>query len=291
MTRIGGVGVPGVGSADFTSEKEVYWGGDDAKGRAIWFGANISNLTRDAGNSPTTVLRPGLVLGMTSVANNYVDWNPENAALQSASVNPDGKDFAGILTRDIMMTDFSGNSADRVLGICVRGPVKASALLIQGSPMVGHKYEYLLRRQLYNSGYILDDDPQGYKGGGGNRFLQNTAATFSLTAAMNGATLIQAGVAGTVTLPPIQAGLEYDLINTIDSTFVVASAEGDNIILVNDLSADSITFSTTSMKIGARIKFRCILVGATTLKWLPEIVPTPFTGTATSGTPSYTTAT
>jgi subtilisin family serine protease len=152
----------------------------------------------------------------------------------------------------------------------------ASQLLIQGSALVGHADEFLARRQLWNAGCVLDDDMFGYLAGGGSRVALVTGTADTLTAAENGTTLFYNNAAAVaVTLPAIQPGLEYEIVRTADEELVVSSGEGDNIIMGNDLSADSVTFTTAGEQIGARVKVRSVYVG-TTLKWLIEIVTVPF---------------
>ena len=63
MTRLGGFGAPGVGALLETTERELLWGGDTGKLVAIYKNGIVDGSTRDSGNSPTTVLRPGLLLG------------------------------------------------------------------------------------------------------------------------------------------------------------------------------------------------------------------------------------
>ena len=70
-----------------------------------------------------------------------------------------------------------------------------------------------------------------------------------------------------------------------DEEFIVTSAAGDDIIVVNDLSADSFTFTTATEHIGARVRVRSVYMG-TTLKWTAEVVGTPF-GTAVGSVQTF----
>lgn len=76
-----------------------------------------------------------------------------------------------------------------------------------------------------------------------------------------------AGAAVTFTLPAVKSGYCYGFLNAADQNMTVASAEGDNIVTVNDLSADSVAFSTSSEKIGAFVKLYTNSAGT---KWLVE---------------------
>lgn len=81
-------------------------------------------------------------------------------------------------------------------------------------------------------------------------------ASYTVLAKDNGTLFTTTGASGTVTftLPAIAPGLAFGFLNVVDQTMGVASAEGDNIVAINDASADSLTFSTSSQKIGAYLK-------------------------------------
>jgi hypothetical protein len=270
MSSLGGFGKPGQGAAVFTNDREIVAVGYD--NLCLFKSAVISSAARDAGNTPTTVLRPGLLLGKVTSSGEFEEWD--------ADASDGTQNIAGINRTDITVLDNYGTAVDRVPpSIYQRGVFMASQLLIQGSALVGHADEFLARRQLWNAGCVLDDDMFGYLAGGGSRVALVTGTADTLTAAENGTTLFYNNAAGvTVTLPAIQPGLEYDLVRVGDEEFVVTSSEGDNVIAGNDLSADSVTFTTASEHLGARVKVRSVYVG-TTLKWLVELPNTPF-GTA-----------
>ena len=268
MSSLGGFGVPGNDAIVETEEREILWGGDDAKGLVLRKNAVYSGASRDAGNSPTTVLRAGLLFGIVTATGELEEWD--------ADASDGTQDIAGVSNHELRAQDFDANNADRVAPLVVRAPVRASRLLIQGAAFVGHADEYLARRQMVAAGFVFDDDPFGYKAGEGRRVELVTGTTDTLSADQNGMALFYNNAASvTVTLPAIKPGLEYDLHRVADEEFVVASGEGDNIIIGNDLSADSITFTTAGEQIGAHVRIRSVYVG-TTLKWLPELPVKPF---------------
>jgi hypothetical protein len=267
MSSLGGFGKPGQGAAVFTNDREIVAVGYD--NLCLFKSAVISSAARDAGSTPTTVLRPGLLLGKVTSSGEFEEWD--------ADASDGTQNIAGINRTDITVLDQYGTAVDRVPpSVYQRGVFMASQLLIQGSALVGHADEFLARRQLWNAGCVLDDDMFGYLAGGGSRVALVTGTADTLTAAENGTTLFYNNVAAVaVTLPAIQPGLEYEIVRTADEELVVSSGEGDNIIMGNDLSADSVTFTTAGEQIGARVKVRSVYVG-TTLKWLIEIVTVPF---------------
>ena len=268
MSAFGGFATPGFGAASYTAEREIVWGGDDRQPGILRRNSIISGAARDAGNTPTTLLRKGLLLGKVSASGELEEWD--------ADASDGTQDFAAVLNQELKATDFDANNTDRAFATLLRAPLIASQLLIQGSAFVGHIDEFLARRQLDAVGIVLDDDPYGYLAGKGKRVSSEAGTSDSLTASQNGMTLFYSNAAAVaVTLPTIQPGLEYDLIRTADEEFVVASAEGDNIVIGNDLSADSVTFTTAGEQIGAHVRVRSVYVG-TTLKWLIELPVKPF---------------
>jgi hypothetical protein len=274
MTALGGFAKPGQGAGVFTTEREIVAQGFE-QNRALFKSAIISGATRDAGNSPTTVLRPGLLLGRLDSGSEYEEWDADAA---------DGtQNIGAILWKELRAQDFDATNTDRAFTVLVGGtPMIAANLLIQGAAFIGHADEFLARRQLRNAGFWLDDDPFGYLAGMGGRVSHETATTDTLTASQNGMTLFYNNAASvTVTLPAIKPGLEFELVRVGDEEMVVVSAEGDNVIVGNDLSADGMTVTTASEHLGARFRVRSVYV-STTLKWLIEGPISPFgTGVAT----------
>lgn len=282
MSSLGGFGVPGHGAVVETSDREILWGGDSAKGLVLRKSAIISGAARDAGNSPTTVLRRGLLLGKVDATGEMEEWD--------ADASDGTQNIAGILNAELRAQDFDANNADRAYGMLIRAPLLASQLLIQGTALTSHVDEFLARRQLVAAGCILDDDPFGYLAGQGGRVARVTGTTDTLTEDENGTTLFYSNAASvTVTLPTIKPGLEYTLIREGDEEFIVTSGEGDNVIVINDLLADSITFTTAGEHKGVTVRLRSVYMG-TTLVWLIEQVNVPF-GTGLTGGPTYSIAT
>ena len=277
MTQ-GGWGKPGVGTAREVTESEILWGSDQARNAALWQSGVISGTTRDDANSTTTILRPGLLLGKLDSTGEYEEWD--------ADVATGTQNIQGILDTEMRAQDFDAANSDRVFRILrARAPVKVRKLLIQGSAFVGHVDEYLARQQLHSAGFVLDDDPFGYKSGMVDRYEVVSGTTDTLSADQNGMTLFYSNAASvTVTLPAAKPGLRYELCRTGDEEFIFVSPTADDVIVGNDLSADGITVTTAGEHLGVRWRLRSVYV-STTVKWLVEGPLTPFgTGTAT---PAY----
>ena len=84
-------------------------------------GVTIANTARDSGNTPTTTLRKGLVLGKVTATGKYKEYN------DTAS---DGTQTAvGILREEVKVVDSDGNAMDAA-GVIVRhGIVDESDLI------------------------------------------------------------------------------------------------------------------------------------------------------------------
>lgn len=275
---MGGWGIAGVGAERTVSESEILWGADQARNAALWKSAIISGASRDAGNTPTTVLRPGLLMAKVTSTGEYEEWD--------ADASDGTQDILGILDSELRAQDYDATNQDRMFRMLVaRAPIKASQLLIQGSALVGHVDEYLARRQLVAAGFVFDDDPMGYKAGRGARVATVTGTTDALTADENGTTLFYSNAASvTVTLPAAKPGLEYELVRAADEEFIVVSPTADDVIVGNDLTADGVTVTTAGEQIGVRWRVRSVYFG-TAIRWLIEGPLCPFgVGTAT---PTY----
>ena len=261
-------GMPGVAAIRETVETALLWGGDHSQMAVIEQHATYDGTIRDAGATPTTDIRAGLLVGKETASGQLTEWD--------ADASDGSQNLFGVVPLEFRAIDEDASDIDRFLPVLLRAPLKASGLLIQGTTLTGHVDEFLARRALHAQGCILDDDPQGFLAGNSSRIATVTGTTDTLTESENGSTITYSNAASTtVTLPAIHPGLEYTLIRTGDEEFVVASAEGDNIIAGNDLSADSITFTTAAEHLGAGVHVRGIYSG-TTLKWLVTVLPVPF---------------
>lgn len=274
-------GLPGIGSLRQTAEKVVWWGRQE---RLLDIAERMVDSTAvDAGNTPTTELRAGLLLGIKTSDNNLYQWDGD--ATDGTEV------IAGVLLRDISMLDADGVVEDKYAHVLLAGPLKARDLLIQGTLFTSHADEHLARRQLTAGGrFLLDDE---YTSGAG--FLgaplktKTVAGDTTVTAADNGTLFIATTADADFTLPTLEAGLVFEFLRASDHEMAVISAEGDNIIVGNDLSADSVTFTTAGQQIGAMVRVRSVYVG-TTLKWLMDLPSPPF-GTGLTGGFAYAIAT
>jgi len=244
MTRLGGWAQPGMGVLDVTTEYEILWGGDRAKGLVLEQSAIYSGAMRDAGNTPTTVIRAGLLVGKITASSKLKEW--------STAATDGSQNLAGVVPYELRAQDFDAVDADRVASIVVRAPLKAASLLIAGTVLTSHADEFLARRQLHGAGAILDDDPFGYKAGAGARVVAKTA-NYTITDADNGTLFTNSGAAGAVnfTLPVTpKRGLRYDFFVVANQNVTLTAGTVDTLVVYNDAAADSVALSTAGNLIG-----------------------------------------
>lgn len=222
---------PGMTTARETYESQFQWG---SQYQAVFSNALIDANTVDSGNSPTYELRPGLLLGQIISTGKYKNYSP------SAT---DGSEVASaILLEGIRMQDFEGTARDRFYAVLVGGPVRASKIL---------NLDLQARAQMDK--FFFDDifHMQGNHYFPWKRF-QSKTADYTVVANDNFSLFDNVGAGGAVnfTLPSIANGYLFGFRGQADQTITVTSAEGNNMVAFNDVSASSVAFSTSGEKIG-----------------------------------------
>lgn len=215
----------------------------------------IDSTATDSGNSGnTSVLRPGLLMARLDASGNWVPY--------SYGANDGSQVAAGVLVQEVNMLDYTtGSAAARLANVIViKGKLKVNALL---------NLDQQARNQLAHRGFDFDDGKFQHPNCI-DRLVAKTA-DYTITAADHGTTFTNYGAAGAVnfTLPTIATGLKFDFLVLANQNVTVTSAAGDDIVIINDLQADSVAFSTSSQIIGARLSVECItLPGTTTKRWV-----------------------
>ena len=263
MSIIGtGPSVPGASFAALTAFLNEFWWGGAPNPYYVSSGQLVSTAV-DAGNTPTTTLRAGLVLGRVTSSGKYKEWNPDGT---------DGSEVAaGILVNSVSMLNIGGTAADKYVGwILTRGHVRSSKILVPGGSTVGisSTSEYMLRRQLrYNFNL---DDAHLYPVLNAGDTTRAAAADLAVTYQMNGMKFIATTGAVNFTLPAIPyRGLVYEFFNNIDANMTITSTTADTITTDGDLTADSVVFSTTSHKIGGHARVEGLVgVAGATGRWM-----------------------
>ena len=146
---IGQFNQPGMSAVQESKTFELLWGGDASKIMLLQLPAQIDGTARDAGNTITHVLRPGLILGQVTATGKFKQYD---------AAASDGTETAkAVLGHELVMVDpITQANVDRLVPIIAVGPLKVSELLIKGAAFVGHTNEAAVRTAF--SGRIWFDD-------------------------------------------------------------------------------------------------------------------------------------
>jgi hypothetical protein len=237
---------PGMQAAIETFEQAVAWGPYPR----YYTGAYIGSTCADPTNSPTWELRVGLVMGLQSTGT-WVNYSPTAT---------DGSEIArGILPLALRMQDvITGINTTKFYAIMVSGGVK-------GLNLIG--LDNMARCQMAKQ-FIFDDNLAGLPAFPWQRF-QNKVANYQLVASDNESLFTTLGATGEVdfTLPPIANGYYFGFAVQAAQTMKVISNEGGNIIALNNLTANSLAFSTGGQQIGGMVYVYSNPAGT---KWIVE---------------------
>jgi hypothetical protein len=235
----------GVRAEAGTVENEFAWGRRELE---IVSSALVSGATVDAGSTPTTVLRPGLILGLITATNKWTHYSPTAT---------DGSQVArGILAGPQLRTlDINGAQQDKHVPVIVGGPVQAAKLF---------GLDTQARACMYNR-FIFDDDVIG-NSYGWNNTVAKTAA-YQVVAADNNTLFTTTGAVAEVdfTLPaaPVK-GLRFRFYNTAGQTLKVIAA-ADKLVAFNNAAATRVAFATAGNLIGGVFE---IVADEISAKWL-----------------------
>lgn len=231
------VAPPGTSGEYSTQESDVLWGHryfvEDQS-------ATLYSGSLDAGNTPTTLLRGGLVLAKRSDGQ-YTQYDPDGT---DGYVNV----AVAVLAFGVNMLDYSATAEARFVPVIVAGQVKAGNLI---------GLDYQARKQLARN-FMFDDDHPGQGFSADKQQIAVTGNT-TVTAAQNNSTFIVTGGSGvTFTLPTLAAGLCYEFNNCVNQNMVIAAASAGTLIILNDLAANSVAVQTTNEKIGGSFRVRAL---------------------------------
>lgn len=256
--------LPGLSSAVENAERVFLWGKHE---QVLFRSAVLLSTATDKGNTPTTTLRAGLVLAQLSTGK----WSPYDA---DAS---DGSELAmGVLATEVKMLDLSGTAADHLGVVVVGGPVKGGQLLYNApvasaSTLSGADQQI---RAQFQGRFVFDDDlvgnPYPWK------HTVSKAADYTVVAGDNGTVFEAITGAVTFTLPalldsasnPVCKGMRFKFFNSVDANMVISRAGSDTMICKNNAAAVTVTFSTSSAKIGACAD---VYTNAAGTKWIVEV--------------------
>lgn len=207
----------------------------------------IDGAARDAGNTGyTDVLRGGLLLGKVFSTGKLKQWNPDAT---------DGThQVAGILASSLKMTQ-GGVDTDRFVGhVIVGGSVTARGIAVAALTAWGINAiaeEYNIRAQMA-MGFHFDDDPMGVLAGRYGGLLMLSASA-TLSELHNGSLIVVRGASGAVNLTlgtSPKRGLRYRVYNAVNQDLTITAGTADTMVVYADATADSVSLSTSSEKIG-----------------------------------------
>lgn len=230
----------------------------------VWFSAlfnefnqfikscDFDSTNTDPGNTPTSTLRGGLVIAE--------DESTGLCFVYDADANNGRQCVVGVLPQPIDMLDSDG-TAEQKNNIAI---LTSAAFL--NDQLLGD-FDPAARAQLIRRGSHFDT-------GLGEAFLshpkctQDQTGNRTLVAADSGIEFIATNTV-VFTLPTIENGLSYLVRQSSDNPMTITSAEGNNILALNDTAASSLAFSTATEQIGAAALIRAIFIGST-LTWVVD---------------------
>lgn len=249
MTQFAQDSAPGFTTISESEEREILLNAKNRELLLIEKAVALDSAAVDAGNTPTTTLRAGLVLGIIASSGKYTVYDSDGT---------DGSQIAvAVLPKMLNMLGTAGVVEDKSTRVITRANLKYSQL-----PNI----DAAAARSLIQLGFVFDA-PAGAQALPTHRGVVTKAADYTVVAADNGV-LFVATAAVNFTLPTKAHGLTFEFLQTADANMVITSAgSADDIIVDGDAGADTITYSTASHKIGSRCRVQCIYVGAN-LRWI-----------------------
>ncbi len=238
--------VPGFQAKQESEERQVTWAGQRGQDQLATKKGVLDATASDAGNSPTTTLRGGLVLAQKDSDGNFYPYDPDAN---------DGTQIAlGILPKHQDML-VQGVAVDRFAHILVQGMVRENQLTgldARAAAVLGDRF--LFDNQLHASaGRLLT--PRG---------VYRKAANYTVTAADNGL-LFLATAAVVFTLPTKANGLAFRFLQTADAALQISGSS--DLIHKGNAGASSVVFNTSSEKIGSHALVECGYTADSTLRW------------------------
>lgn len=239
--------MPGIQAAEESLESEITWNGRGGHNFVATKKITLDDTNVDSGNTPTTTLRGGRVLALDDASGKAYLYDPDAN---------DGKQIAiGILehAQDMLR---NGVATDRFTQMLVHGLVKEAELL---------GLDPRARQQLA-SRFVFDRSLDVAVGELMHpRGVYRQASNRTVLAADNGL-LFVATTAVNFTLPAKENGLAFRFLQTADANLVITGST--DIVVTNNVSASSVTFSTSNQKIGSQVLVECMYINTNTLKWI-----------------------
>jgi hypothetical protein len=124
----------------------------DGRPRVTMLSRVIAGTARDAGNTPTTTIRAGTLLGRITASGKLKEYQP--------GASDGSQNFYGVLLDDTRVVDSNGTNQDQPgARIAVAASdVRAAQLLILGASLIGHANETATRTAMRAKFFVFDDE-------------------------------------------------------------------------------------------------------------------------------------
>lgn len=234
--------IPGMNTVLEGVENQPWWGKHEQQ---VWISEAISGAARDAGNTVTTLLRPGLLMGRVTASGLLKEWNPTGT---------DGSETIVGILGGIVHAQQGGSNQDRFVGfVQVAGNVYSDRVIIPGTAaegIVGEALEFQVIQQL-GARFLFDRHFHMRNAGKeASRFRYLTAAEITadavtVTTADHGKTFLMDGADGntTFTLPAAKKGLTFHFAANVNTHSIIIALASGTISLPGDYAATAVTFS------------------------------------------------
>lgn len=162
------MGKVGLGTQRDSVQSEIYFGPDDARMQQIWRSGTIISTAVDAGATPTTSLRQGLLLGKITASGKLTALNPD--------ASDGSQNFWGVLDIAQSTLDEAATAVDiENIRVCVaRGNVKEKLLLLEGTALTASADVLVgkIKQQMRSRGFLFDTDlTSGVSAGAANGLI------------------------------------------------------------------------------------------------------------------------
>jgi hypothetical protein len=231
-----------------------YWRGRFGQNFTTRKSYTVDSAVVDAGNTPTTTLRPGLLLAYDTTTSKLHNFDPSGA---------NGRQIAlGALVHTVVL-DTGGGVADRPCSLYLSGLMRTDGVLPAATPRAWIQLSNYLQswiRSPHLGGLLMH--PKGVR--------RANAETVTVAVADHGMLFLCSGTT-TLNLPAKIDGFTIRAVVTDDSTLVI-NGEGSDILGSDGASgtstATTVTLSLTDHKISGQVLIECMYIGENVLRYV-----------------------
>lgn len=229
----GAFALPGLTDVLNTTEAILWWGRFE---QVQMLPAVIAGAARDAGNTPTDVLRPGLLLGKKTSDGKLYQWD------QAAT---DGTEIIYGVLMFAQKMQAAGSDVDRFVGwVMVAGPIKADGILVPGQASAGisgQALEHVIRNQMQPR-FLFNDKLQSVQNGVWGKTKVVTGTTLTLTDADNGTVITNLGASDVleITFPAPHIDMRFKVIVGAAQAITLTPASAGQLVVPGSAAANTL---------------------------------------------------